>query len=139
MENYMSLYLEDFINFLEGAEEQLHISQLELDEANLNLQDLEHFIEFGNADGKKMLKVYNICKQVRQKRRIAKENIEQCSPIVEWYGKNRQVVQELRRLLGQIRKIEQQQSNRAYAIRTDILDEITSLSHLSERDKNDNR
>lgn len=133
MEACLSEYLEDFINFLDASEEQLHMNESDLEETNNNLQDIQHFIEFGKAGGKQMLQVYQIYKQTRQKRRIAKENIEQCTPIVEWYGKNRQVVQDLRALLGKVRKIEHIQSNRIYTLRTDILDNVVSLSYLSER------
>lgn len=133
MENYMSGYLEDFINFLDAAEEQSAISKASLDLTNVDLQDLQHFIEFGKPDAKGMWKVYKLYHETRAKRRDAKENLELCSPIVEWYGRNRQVVQELRALLGQLRKIEHLQENRSYAIRGHILDDVTRLSHLSGR------
>lgn len=133
MEYCLSRHLDDFVSFLEATEEQLHMSAADLDETNLNLQDLQHYIEFGKAGGKEMLKVYHIYRQTRQKRRIAKENIEQCSPIVEWMAKNRQVLQDLRGLLGQVRKIEQIQANRVYTIRTDILNDLTESSCISER------
>lgn len=136
MEDYMSGYLEDFINFIDSVEEQDSISKTELIEANIDLQDLEHYIEFGKADARQRLKIYNLYQMTRNKRRKAKENVELCSPIVEWCGKNRKVIQDLRALLGQIRKIESQQANRAYAIRGHILDSITTLSHLTERSEN---
>lgn len=133
MDDYMSEYLEDFINFISSVEEQYNISLENLDIANIDLQDLQHFIEFGKADGKIRQKVYKLYHDTRKKRRQAKENIELCAPIVEWSQKNKGVLQALRGLLGQVRKIESQQANRAYAIRGHILDDITSLSHLSER------
>lgn len=128
MEDYMSGYLEDFINFLDATEEQFKISAADLSAANIDLQDLGHFIEFGNADGRSRLKVYSLYKQTQHKRRVAKETME-------WCEKNRKVIQGLRELLGQVRKIEKSQANRAYAIRGHILDEITPLSHLTERGK----
>lgn len=133
MDNYYSGYLEDFLAFLTAVEEQNRMSGQDLDETNLNLQDLQHFIEFGQAGGKEMLKVYKLYKQIRHKRRIAKENLEQCAPVMEWIDKNRRTIQDLRALLGKIRKIEQSQSNRIYIVRTDILNEVTSLSSLPDR------
>lgn len=133
MDRYISGYLEDFLNFLDAAKEQLSISEAELSQTNIDLQDLQHFIEFGSAGGKERLKTFNLYRKTRQKRRNAKENIEQCSPVVEWASKHSKQIQELRELLGQLRKIESQQSNRAYAVRGHILDDLTNKSHLSGR------
>lgn len=133
MEDYMSGYLEDFINFMDATHEQYGISKADLDATNIDLQDLQHYIEFGHPDAKKMWKIYKLYRETRQKRRIAKDTLEQCSPIVEWYVSNQQVLKELRALLGQVRKVERQQANRSYAIRGHILDDITSLTHLTGR------
>lgn len=133
MEDYMSGYLEDFINFLDTANEQLAMSNADFDESNIELQDLQHFIEFGHPDARGMVKVYKVYHETRQKRRTAKENIELCAPIVEWYAKYGKAIQELRGVLGAVRKIERQQATRSYAIRTHILDDITTKTHLYGR------
>lgn len=130
MENITSSYLEDFIDFLEAADEQYSMSMQDLEDTNVDLQDLQHFIEFGKADGKKRLKIYELYHQTRVKRRNAKETLEQLAPIVEWYDKNSQCIQDLRAVLGSVRKIEKLQDSRVYAIRGHILDGITDLTHL---------
>lgn len=132
-DDYVSGYIEDFINFIDSIEEQHSISTAELEEANVNLQDLQHFIEFGQADGRMRQKVYKLYRETRQKRRQAKENLELCAPILEWLANNGKALQGLRGLLGKVRKVESSQANRAYAIRSHILDGITTMSHLSER------
>lgn len=134
--SYMSGYLEDFIDFVDSCSEQLHMSEADMQDTNLDLQDLQHFIEFGNADGKIMLKVYKKYKEVRNRRRIAKENIELCTPIVEWAEKNDRVLQDLRALLGQVRKTEKRQASRGYSIRGHILDDIVSDQVLFTKEEN---
>lgn len=133
MEDYMSRYLEDFLNFIKVTEEQLETSKIILNESNIDLQDIQHYIEFGHPDAKGMWKVYKLCRDSRKRRRIAKENIELCEPIMEWYGSNVQAINTLKNLLGQVRKIERQQANRSYAIRGHILDDVTDMTHLSNR------
>lgn len=133
MDDYMSEFIDDVLSFLDSIKEQVAVSEVNLEEANLDLQDIQHFIEFGKADGKVMSRVYKIYKKTRRKRRNAKEKLELCAPILEWYKKNSKAVQELREVLGKVRKIEQQQANRAYAIRGHILDEIRNETHLSGR------
>lgn len=82
---------------------------------------------------KTSLKIYKLNRETRKKRRTAKEQIELSTPIAEWAARNKQALRELREVLGAVRKIEHQQSLRAYAIRGHILDEITDKTHLTSR------
>lgn len=131
LENYMSEYIEAFLDFLDANTENLSIETANLQEANDDLCDIEHYIEFGKADARAMLKLYKLNRQTRQKRRHAKEQIELGTPISEWTKKNVSALHELREVLGTVRKVERLQSIRAYAIKGHILDEFTRLSHLT--------
>lgn len=133
-ENYMSGYLEDFLNFLDANEVNLEDAKKTLDESNTDLTDIEHYIEFGPADGKVRLKIYGLLKEARSRRRWAKEQIELSTPISEWYSRNEKAIRGLRELLGAVRKIEKNQSYRAYAIKGHILDDITDQTHLMKNE-----
>lgn len=126
----MSEYLNDFISFIEENDENLRIESLNLEEANKDLCDIEHYIEFGSADGKRMLKIYKLCQEARRKRRKAKEQIELSTPIAEWADRNKRSLQELQEVLGVVHKVERLQSMRTYAIRGHALDGITTKTHL---------
>lgn len=135
LENYMSEYIEAFLDFLDANTENLSMETANLQEANDDLCDIEHYIEFGKADARAMLKLYKLNRQARQMRRHAKEQIELSIPISEWTKKNASALRELREVLGTVRKVERLQSFRAYAIKEHILDEFTHQSHLTNNYK----
>lgn len=131
MDNCMSKYLEDFLSFLDGTEELYSIQRQNLSDRNGDQEDLLHYIELGKADGKARLALYSKFKRIRKERRRAKDDIAICEPIVEWITKNKPAINSLRNLLGSVRKIENRQENRSYAIRGHILDDVTSVTHLT--------
>lgn len=131
VDNYMSKYLEDFLSFLDGTEELYSMQRQNLSDRNGDQEDLLHYIELGKADGKTRLALYSKFQRTRKERRRAKDDIAICEPIVEWITKNKPAINSLRNLLGSVRKIENRQANRSYAIRGHILDDITSFTHLT--------
>lgn len=131
MDNYMSKYLEDFLSFLDGTEKLYSVQRQNLSDRNGDQEDLLHYIELGKADGKARLALYSKFKRIRKERRRAKDDIAICEPIVEWITKNKPAINSLRNLLGSVRKIETRQANRSYAIRGHILDDVTSVTHLT--------
>lgn len=62
-----------------------------------------------------------LLREVRRKRRVAKDKREVLTPIVDWLTSNGTDINSLYRTLGEVRKFEKRQGNRAYAPRTDIL------------------
>lgn len=131
MEDYMSGYIEDFLNFLDETEELYSVQRQNLQDRNGDQEDLLHYIELGKADGKIRLALYSKFQETRKERRRAKDDIAVCEPIVEWITKNKPAINSLRNLLGTVRKIENRQANRSYAIRGHILDDVTSFTHLT--------
>lgn len=105
-ETFMSDYIEQFLDFIDESCQTLCIETENLDEANNDISDIQHYIEFENPDACAMSKVYKLFKQTRCKRRQAKNNIELCTPISEWVRTNEKAVRELREVLGTVRKVE---------------------------------
>lgn len=131
MDPCVSEHLEEFLNYLDKIEELYSIQRQNLQDRNLDQEDLLHYIELGKADGKTRLALYSKFQETRKERRKAKNDIAVCEPIVEWISKNKPAINSLRNLLGGVRKIERQQTNRSYAIRGYILNDITSFTHLT--------
>lgn len=131
MEDYMSGYIEDFLNFLDETEELYSTQRQTLQDRNEDQEDLLHYIELGKADGKARLALYSKLQETRRERRKAKNDISLCEPIAEWAAKNTSAINSLRNLLGAVRKIEKRQESRSYAVRGHILDDVTTFTHLT--------
>ena len=109
--------LEDFLRYLRETEQNYNMAVADEKQTNDETQDILHAIEFGkgNWTPKQLLRKLG---QVRKKRRIVKDTIAASVLIVEWYQSNKNVISELERLLGDVRKIEKKRQNRAYAPRS---------------------
>ncbi len=57
-------------------------------------------------------------RRVRQARRKAKDFVHAAEPLVEWVEKNKPVIKEPERVLGDVRKAEKSLENRIYFPRT---------------------
>jgi len=86
-------------------------------------QDILHLIEM-SKDSKERSKLATRLKQLRKERRIIKNKFEYYQLLTPFVEKNRTVVGEIQRLLGELRKIEQKQKNPVYVMRTtgDVLE-----------------
>lgn len=132
----ISEYIDDFLAFIDECCQTVIIENKNLEEANIDLCDIEHFVELEKADGCTMTKIYKLFKETRCKRRRAKHNIELTVPISNWAKTNAKALRELREVLGLVRKLERAQSIRAYAVKGNILDKITNKSHFGIYEKN---
>ena len=119
--------LEDFLRYLRDTEQNYNMAVADEKQTNDETQDILHAIEFGtgNWTPKQLLRKLG---QVRKKRRIVKDTIAASVLVVKWYQTNKNVISELERLLGDVRKIEKKRQNRAYAPRSRILDELQEES-----------
>ena len=112
--------LEGFLNWLRETEQQLHMAEQWEQEANDATQDILHRLELAAEDaGRLALKL----REVRQKRREAKDLLDQAGPVADWLESRRAVVKELEQLLGGVRKAERRSRDRIYTPKTNILEE----------------
>lgn len=114
--------IDNFLNFLRESQQEYNMAVSDEKEKNDETQDLLHTIELQNHIPYNELLIFQVTKQVRQKRRIAKDTIRQLQPIVDWFKENQKVIKELERLLGNVRKEEQHIENRYYTPKTDIVE-----------------
>ena len=59
---------------------------------------------------------------IRKERRVAKDVVKITYPIVQWVNKNQKTINELEKLLGDVRKEEKGTVGRKYSNRTKILE-----------------
>lgn len=112
-----------FLDWLTECETQVSISTQNLSDRNDEIQDIMHYLELNDAPYIERKKLTDLLPDIRRQRRIAKDTEALLAPIAEWAKNNKKVVHELRQLLGEVRKEENRQRNRAYMYRTSIVKE----------------
>lgn len=117
-----------FLNFLRDCDERLEIAHSIQRDTEAETQDILHNIEFGSNTQHELILEGIALKDIRNRRRKAKDQIKVLTPIVEWYSLNGHVIKELERLLGKVRKEEKSTENRIYVERTNIIRKILQES-----------
>lgn len=112
-----------FLSFVRDAENQYNSAYKAEEKANLETQDILHFLELNAHTYKERAKVAGKLAKVRKRRREARDATMLYGPVCEWAEQNKAVLKALERLLGDVRKTESIQRNRAYLNKTTILDE----------------
>lgn len=119
----ISKNIEQFLQALRDAESAYKMAEADEQEANAETQDLLHCLELEEHSYNEFAKLAKAMKCVRNKRRDAKNTMEECLPVLDWIDRNRDVVKSLEKLLGDCRKAEKfTQGNRIYTPRTKILE-----------------
>lgn len=110
--------IEDFLEYLREAEQQYHMAEAEEIESNAETQDILHSIELEDHDYHGYAKRAKELKDIRKRRREAKDTMYKIASIVEWADTNGPVIKSLEQLLGNVRKAERNCENRIYTART---------------------
>lgn len=87
-------------------------------EANGATQDILHSLELQEHGYHEYAQLSRQLRDVRRKRRAAKDTMSFCAPVLSWAEANRNVVKGLERLLGDVRKAERSAEGRIYTPRT---------------------
>ena len=111
----------DFLELLDYAQERYATAQDEEQEANAETQDILHSIEFQWYDPRRTARLTRKLSEIRQKRRIAKEDLEIAGLIVNFAHANGAFVKALKRLHGEVQSTERIQAQRSYQFRTDVM------------------
>ena len=114
--------VEDFLSFVNESEKSLPVVNANEEEANQQTQDILHAIEMGNYNVRRTVRMTKLLQDVRLRRRDAKDESELCTCVVNWANANRQAVEALKKMLGELRKAEKRIENRQYMNRTDIME-----------------
>lgn len=110
--------VDSFLKYLRETEQMYKMACDNEQEANNETQDILHSIELEEHTYNEMARLARKLREIRQRRRIAKDLITQASPVCEWAENNRQIVKGLEQLLGAVRKEEKRADGRTYTPRT---------------------
>lgn len=116
--------LESFLAYLRDMEEGFRMAQADRAEAEAASQDIFHAIELWETDAESCARLGWKLREVRRRRRIAKDTLEQAGLLVTWIQKNHAVIKELEQILGDMRKAERHAEKRVYIPCTRILEDI---------------
>lgn len=116
-----SEHLEVFLSFLRDASAQAGQAIEDGREADTQTQDILHRLELYADSYHETARLGKLLRQVRQRRRKAKEAYERTKPIADWCQENKAAIKSLERLLGVVHKAEERQQNRIWAPKTDVL------------------
>lgn len=109
--------IEAFLKTLKSAEENTRVSKDTLIYEDKLLQDILHKLELDDLKYSERAKLATQLKNSRKNRRRAKDTIEFAEPILEWLENNKKPVEQLKQVLGKLRKIKELQETRQYTPR----------------------
>lgn len=104
--------------FLRECEQHYRMAEADDQEANGETQDILHSLELQEHGHHEYAALSKRLRDVRRKRRTAKDTMAFCAPVLGWAEANRNVVKGLERLLGDVRKAERSAEGRIYTPRT---------------------
>lgn len=106
--------LEIFLSLLRSTEEQHNIHYDNVNKCDREQQNLLHDFELLDLNYNQRAKKATELKKTRLERRYSKDTVEITSMIVQFCKDNKQFIQKLERLLGDLRKKEKDMENRVY-------------------------
>ena len=94
-----------------------------LSQKDMELSDLDHYIEIHNLKAYELAKIGKLRKTVREERRIIKDNIEMIETIKRFTDKynNKLIVGDIIQNLKEQEKLKKRQAEPRYTYRTEIL------------------
>ena len=116
--------IQEFLTFLRNCQQEYNIAVSQENDANNETQDLLHCLELHKNGYHDMARISKTLRKVRQERREAKDRERQLQPIVDWLSQNKKTINELERLLGEVRKAEKSTESRIYTPKTSILGQV---------------
>lgn len=106
--------LETFLSLLRSTEEQYNIHFDNVNKCDKEQQNLLHDFELLDLNYNQRAKKATELKKTRLERRHSKDIVEMTSEVVQFCKDNRQFIQKMERLLGDLRKKEKDLENRVY-------------------------
>lgn len=111
-----SNYLSEFLNFITEAQSHYRFCVDEMETQDKLTQDFLHSLELDELKCKERSKLATQLSINRKDRRYFKDRIEELEPVVAFFEEeqNKKVLNNLKNVLGDIRKAERYHKNRTY-------------------------
>lgn len=120
----ISLNLETFLRFIRDCAIQYDYAVNEVKHCDDQTQDILHKLELEDIKYKERAKYATMLQRIRRERRELKDEVLLKTPIVQWGKSHIKELNELDRLLGEVRKLEKACNIRSYKNKTNLIDEI---------------
>lgn len=105
--------MSEFLKLVQDSKKDYDFAAMSVATEDKMLQDLLHAIEF-STDKAERNRLATQLKKSRNDRRMYKNRVEALAPFIDFTEKNKVAIEQLKQVLGRIRKIENEQANRAY-------------------------
>lgn len=129
--NSLGKYIEgidNFLSFIRKCQEEYNIYKSKNSDSDNATQDILHYIElilsYADNDNIVNSNLINLLKKTRIERRNAKDHLASLDPIISWISSNTRTINDLQKLLGDVRKVVKNSRNRFYNNKTNVLDTI---------------
>lgn len=106
--------IEIFLKMLRVSVEENRMSREDVAYEDKYLQDILHKFELDEMKYPERAKLATELKNSRKNRRIGKDTVEITEPILAWADENKRAIEQLKQLLGRVRKIKEGHLNRKY-------------------------
>ena len=122
----------DFLALLEYAQERYATAYDEERNANDETQDILHSLEFEWYDTRKAARLARKLSEIRQKRRQAKNDMEIVGLISDFVNSHAALIKALQRLQSDVQTTKQDQAQRPYHFRTEIMEPYFNENALTD-------
>lgn len=124
------LNIEDLMGYMldlfNNTDKRLNEELQKLSEKDMELSDLDHYIEIHKLKSYELAKIDKLRKTIREERREIKNNIEMIEAVKEFTDKynNKLITGDIIKNLKEQKAIKERQENPTYKYRTNILDKL---------------
>lgn len=105
-----------FLNYIDNCQKQYDYAYEKVGIEDRRTSDLLHELEIENTTSNERSKLATKLRNSRRDRRYWKDIVEECEPIINFANVpvNKKVINQLKQLLGEVRKVENYHSTRTY-------------------------
>lgn len=124
------LNIEDLMRYMldlfNNTDKRLNEELQKLSEKDMELSDLDHYIEIHKLKSYELAKIGKLRKTIREERREIKNNIEMIKTVKEFTDKynNKLITGDIIKNLKEQNDLKKRQENPTYKYRTNILDKL---------------
>lgn len=119
------------LNLFNNIDKKLHEEYEKLSQKDMELSDLDHYIEIHSLKSYELAKIGKLRKTLREERRQIKNNIEMIETIKKFTDKynNKLITGDIIQNLKEQNNLKKKQENPTYKYRTDIIEKLEVLKN----------
>lgn len=119
------------LNLFNNIDKELHEEYEKLSQKDMELSDLDHYIEIHSLKSYELAKIGKLRKTLREERRQIKNNIEMIETIKKFTDKynNKLITGDIIQNLKEQNNLKKKQENPTYKYRTDIIEKLEVLKN----------